>query len=403
MTSPVFNAQFLQLDFRVLDHPEFGVFMKTTAFAVYLQLRRYIWRSHKPHPVSRVSELRREGKLVCAVERSFLARKLGIREEAHISRHITSLSELGAIQVVRTGRQNVYVLGSWEDRSLAQDGSYLIEIFFLDQLFGADRRPQIQVESQSAGQVSETDTSQVSPIDTSAAQVSASDTAPVSPPTTSAMSRTTPKKYREKSIENNDGQKLSLLKGFRFSAQQLRQIAETYSPERISEVVSAFRQSGEEKIDNPAGWILAALRDGYEFDSTGKRLQAKRKRIGQREQEAFLRQAAEEVERRGTAARVEAWIAAHPAEFRGLVEQERERWQGRAVGSSDAYLRSQARLRVKELLDSGVEDSPRQQPAAFTVRRLRLEGLAGGEGTAEPEQMPRLRATPPVMAPELAA
>ena len=50
---------------------------------------------------------------------------------------VSPRKKVEVVHRIRTGRQNVYVLGTWEDRSLAGNGSYVVETFFLEQLFGA--------------------------------------------------------------------------------------------------------------------------------------------------------------------------------------------------------------------------------------------------------------------------
>lgn len=139
MISRTYNAQFLTLDFRLLDNADFCVLMRSASFSVYLQLRRYVWRgTARRHPLARVNELLRAGYLASAVPRETLARKLGIRQVANVSRHLGELERLGVVRKVRTGRLNAYVLGTWEDRSLAGDGSYVIETFYLEQRYGAE-------------------------------------------------------------------------------------------------------------------------------------------------------------------------------------------------------------------------------------------------------------------------
>src|SRR5215210_4778286 len=226
MNTPTYNGQFLTIDFRMLDNPAFGEFMKTTAFAVYLQLRRYIWRSRvRRHPISQVNELFEQGHLVATAERSFLAKKLGIKEERHISRHITDLCRMGVVKRISTGRQNIYVLGRWEDRSVQQDGSYVIELFLLEQHFGVEKRPQINPQegtmaespedasTESIPGVSLTDTSGVPPSDTP--EVSPVRTPRVSAARTSGVSKKPPYKYRGKQIEKQQ-QAVLLLREFSF-------------------------------------------------------------------------------------------------------------------------------------------------------------------------------------------
>lgn len=376
MNTPNFNAQFLMIDFRMLDNPSFGEFMKTTGFAVYLQLRRYIWRSRsRRHPISQVNELLEQGYLVATVERSFLAKKLGIKEERHISRHITDLCRMGVIKRISTGRQNIYVLGRWEDRSVQQDGSYLIELFLLEQHFGVEKRPQINPQEgtmaessedaspEGASEVSVSDTSDVPPRDTP--EVPLVRTPRVSSARTSGVSKKPPYKYREEQIEKQQ-QAMLLLKGFLFSQVQLEEIAASYPIERIREVVAAYQKRGEGKIENPAGWVLAALRGSFEFDSVQKRLRAKQERrrvqaVAETSEAAGAENAREEV-----AARVQTWIETHPEDYRRILEEEREKWQGSMVGESTSYLQSCARVRVLREKLAPDED----EAAPFTVRTL---------------------------------
>jgi len=44
-----FNRQFILLDFEDLDNQEFMEFVRSPEFSTYLIMRRYIWRSEKPH------------------------------------------------------------------------------------------------------------------------------------------------------------------------------------------------------------------------------------------------------------------------------------------------------------------------------------------------------------------
>lgn len=137
------NSQYIRIDFKTLDLPDFGEFIKTTAFAVYLQLRRYIWRSQSRHPIPIVNQLFASGNLCTGVEHSIIARKLGIKEVSHISRHVKTLLDMKVMKRVTTGRGNVYVLGTWENRSLNPDRKDIYEFYFLDQYFGTDQEPAI--------------------------------------------------------------------------------------------------------------------------------------------------------------------------------------------------------------------------------------------------------------------
>lgn len=388
MNTPIFNAQFLTIDFRLLDNPEFGAFMRTTAFGVYLQMRRYIWRSRERlHPIAAVNELRGQGKLVCSVERGVLARKLGIVHQEHVSRHITQLVKMGAIHTVRTGRQSVFILGTWEDRSAHADGTYIVELFFLEQLFGVEKRPQISPQGGSEAEIPEVGTSDV-PLKgisemrtsgTSHSEMLAEGTAEMAMTATSDVSPKPANKYTKKEIQKQ--QRSSLLSGFAFSRQQLAEIEETYSADRIKEVVAACRSS-EERIDNPTGWVLAALKGGFEFDSAGKRVQERMTRRREIEAAAELKKREEEAQREATDHRIRGWIESHPEEYAVIVEEERQKLTGSRLGGSEAVLRLQARCRVWERLKAEQGDNARAEitPPAFAVRSV------GSEAPATPER-----------------
>ena len=159
----VYNAQFYRLDLRLLDDRAFVELMKSPEFAVYLQLVRYVWRSRQPHPIERVNRLRSEGLLVAAVEREVIATKVGV-QPSYVSRLVKDLEAQGLLRRIRTGRQSVFVLGEWEDRSFNGDGSYIVEIFFLQQRFGADGRPQIRT-GEASGESDEVDSPSISDVD----------------------------------------------------------------------------------------------------------------------------------------------------------------------------------------------------------------------------------------------
>lgn len=403
MNTPIFNAQFLTIDFRLLDNPEFGAFMRTTAFGVYLQMRRYVWRSStRLHPIAAVNDLRAQGKLVCSVERGVLARKLGILHQEHVSRHITLLVKMGAIRTVRTGRQSVFILGTWEDRSAHADGTYIVELFFLEQLFGVEKRPQISPESGSDDDVpvigiSEMPlmgTSDMLIVGTSSPEIPIEGTAEMATTATSDVSLKQRYKYNKKEIQKQ--QQSSLLSSFAFSKQQLVEIEEEYSADRIKEVVAACRSS-EERIDNPTGWVLAALKSGYEFDSAGRRIRAKVEQRREKQASNEQRAAEEQARKLQEAERVQEWTDSHPEEFARLLEEEQLRWRGNPVGASQKFLLVSARVRVRELL---AEDEPSRggvetTPPVFAVRSVGSEAT----GTAERSPADDSVMTQPMQAP----
>lgn len=369
MNTPTYNAQFLTIDYRMLDHPEFGKFMMTRAFAVYLQLRRYIWRSRtKRHPLAQVNDLLAQGNLVATADRSYLAQKLGVKDESHISRYIGELCKMGIIERISTGRQNIYILGKWEDRSIQRDGSYIIELFLLDRYFGMENRPQIIPGEGNTAMALQEDFSGMSTSDMAINATSGmaalatpdmamSSTSGVSKKDTSGVPEKPPYKYRKKKIEKQQ-QIASLLREFPFSQSQLEEIASSYSVERIGEVLKEYRQRSEEKIKNPAGWVLAALKAEYHFDSAAKRVQAKHDRLRAEEAAREDHEAATARAQEQLAAAVQDWIEAHPEEYAAIFAEERQRWQGSTAGESPRYLHACARVRVQSQLAAPSEPPP---------------------------------------------
>jgi hypothetical protein len=357
MNTPIYNAQFLAIDFRMLDNPEFGAFMKTSAFAVYLQLRRYIWRSRKKrHHLPKVNELYQAGYLVAAVEQSFLAEKLGIRETSHISRHISDLCRMGILRRVSTGRQSIYILGKWEDRSVQQDGSYVIELFLLEQHFGVEYQPQIVPEDgsnvlQHKSDLSMSDKSGLLPTDKSA--LSANDRPDMPLSDIPEMSQTTSYKYqnkkRNKQLQPEEEEKVKLLLSFQLSGKEKRRIRDEYSLSRIQEVVSYY-QKHRERIENPTGWIVAALKGDYEFDTVQKRatqrIEAARKREMREANQKEREQEVREEERK----LIQHWIEENSADFESFLDEERRRLSGSSLAQSEVFIRSRARVRVRGLL-----------------------------------------------------
>ena len=68
MATERFNRQFILLDFQDLENPEFMAFVRSPEFSTYLIMRRYIWRSDKPHSMG-LHEHYANGLLVCALSR----------------------------------------------------------------------------------------------------------------------------------------------------------------------------------------------------------------------------------------------------------------------------------------------------------------------------------------------
>ena len=115
-----FNSQFVMIDFELLDNPGFMRFVGSTAFSVYLVLRRYVWRS--------------------SVSVAALAEKIGVSDRS-IKEATTRLERLGIVQSRVTGREKVYTLGEWVDISEQKDGSVRKEWFYLERVFAAQSYP----------------------------------------------------------------------------------------------------------------------------------------------------------------------------------------------------------------------------------------------------------------------
>ena len=142
MSTERFNKQFILLDFRELDNPEYLAFVRAPEFSTYLLMRRNVWRSAQAHHMG-LEELYRSGLLTCSLEREKMAEQLGGVSIRTVSNDLGALEKRGVIAVQATGRQNIYVLGRW-----GQDEGVYYEAFYVDRLhnrqeenFPADRQP----------------------------------------------------------------------------------------------------------------------------------------------------------------------------------------------------------------------------------------------------------------------
>jgi DNA-binding transcriptional ArsR family regulator len=131
-----FNRQFILIDFRLLENREFLKFIGSSEFATYLVLRRNIWRGSSPHYMGLNDLYLRDNLLACSLDRAKIAAITHIDPD-NISRHLTSLETHGVIHRRRTGRQNIYILGEWVD--VQGDGSYKLEWFYLEGIFGLSK------------------------------------------------------------------------------------------------------------------------------------------------------------------------------------------------------------------------------------------------------------------------
>lgn len=135
--SPHFNRQFWMLDFRLLTNRDFLKFIRSSEFATFLVLLRHVWRGRTEHYMGLRKLYVEENKLVSSLTRAKIAEYTDIAED-NISRHLTALEKKGIIQIGRTGRQNIFILGEWID--VYGDGSYRgVEWFFIDGVFGVSK------------------------------------------------------------------------------------------------------------------------------------------------------------------------------------------------------------------------------------------------------------------------
>ncbi len=128
MGSENFNRQFILLDFTDLDNPDFLSFTRSPEFSTYLIMRRHIWRSRDPHYMG-LHEYFAKGYLACSLDREKIAEWLNL-SLVSISNDITALTRRTVIESLRTGRQNIFVLGRWVE----DEGAYF-EHFHLDRLY----------------------------------------------------------------------------------------------------------------------------------------------------------------------------------------------------------------------------------------------------------------------------
>ena len=128
MGSENFNRQFILLDFADLDNPDFLSFTRSPEFSTYLLMRRHIWRSREPHYMG-LHDYYAKGYLACSLERERIAEQINL-SLVSVSNDIAALQRRRVIESLRTGRQNIFVLGRWVE----EEGSYF-EHFYLDRLY----------------------------------------------------------------------------------------------------------------------------------------------------------------------------------------------------------------------------------------------------------------------------
>jgi hypothetical protein len=135
------NRQFILLDFELIDDPKFLEFVSVSEFGTYLILRRFIWRGgeDKPHFLNLHHLYEKDKLLVCSISNDKIASLLHLNDLTRVSKQLTKLENYGVVKRIRTGRQNIYVLGEWYDYSEGKDGSKRLEWFYLEQKFGVSK------------------------------------------------------------------------------------------------------------------------------------------------------------------------------------------------------------------------------------------------------------------------
>jgi hypothetical protein len=135
------NRQFILLDFQLIDDPRFLEFVSSAEFGTYLILRRFIWRGgeNKPHFLNLHNLYENDKLLVCSISNEKIASLLHLHDLTRVSKQLTKLERYGVVKRIRTGRQNIYVLGEWYDYSEGKDGSKRLEWFYLEQKFGVSK------------------------------------------------------------------------------------------------------------------------------------------------------------------------------------------------------------------------------------------------------------------------
>jgi hypothetical protein len=129
-----YNSQFLQIDFRLLDNRSFLAFVNQAEFATYLILRRYVWRGGV-HRLGLHDLYHQQQKLASSIGAPRVAEMLGLRDTTRVSKHLSYLVELGVVKRLRTGRENIFVLGEWYQPPGWQVSK---EYYYLDNCFGVD-------------------------------------------------------------------------------------------------------------------------------------------------------------------------------------------------------------------------------------------------------------------------
>ena len=82
-------------------------------------MRRHIWRSREPHYMG-LHEYFAKGYLACSLDRGESQPERSTSPSVSVSNDITALTRRTVIESLRTGRQNIFVLGRWVE----DEGAY---------------------------------------------------------------------------------------------------------------------------------------------------------------------------------------------------------------------------------------------------------------------------------------
>src|SRR5687768_7367345 len=148
-----YNSQFLQIDFKLLDNPRFLAFVNRAEFATYLILRRFVWRGGE-HRLGLHELYTNQRKLASAIGTPRIAELLHLRDETRVSKHLTYLDKLGVVQRLRTGRENIFILGEWYKPPGWEVSK---EFYYVDNCFGVDNSPSEQESSSDLAQNTKSD------------------------------------------------------------------------------------------------------------------------------------------------------------------------------------------------------------------------------------------------------
>jgi hypothetical protein len=156
-----------------------------------------VWRGEN-HRLGLDELYKKKQKLVVAIGREFIAKKLRLQDETRVSKHLKKLEDLKLIQRTRTGRETIFVVGEWVDISEERDGSTKKEWFYYERVFGK-QKPQDSSNETRKGSDEESPTSDVAQNATSDVHKTPHQTRPESP---HQMWRQEPRSNKQTEINN---------------------------------------------------------------------------------------------------------------------------------------------------------------------------------------------------------